>query len=188
MNERKSHSRHYTYADIKKYLAGNMSLDEMYAFEKAVMDDPFLADALDGYMTIHQEGGKEKIEADLKELDKKLKGISNKKTARGFIFPLWAKSAAAILFLVFLGYLTDQFLLKKKSGQDDIARKDIPSTTQPDTPAGNLNQDSKIDSAKAKVAEEKSAPSPSANIKKTESKTARRDFSLFPGTRQKRRP
>src|ERR1700740_3515960 len=103
MNERKSHNRHYTYADIKKYLGGNMSLDEMYAFEKAVMDDPFLADALDGYMTLQGEGNKGKIEDDLKDLGKKLKEKSNEGRVRGFVFPLWAKSAAAILILIFLG-------------------------------------------------------------------------------------
>lgn len=34
---------------IRHYLDGRMSPGEMHDFEKRVLDDPFLADALDGY-------------------------------------------------------------------------------------------------------------------------------------------
>jgi len=39
----------YTAADIEKYWKGKLSSAEMHAMEKAAMDDPFLADALEGY-------------------------------------------------------------------------------------------------------------------------------------------
>ena len=39
----------YTAADIQKYWNGKLSAAEMHAMEKAAMDDPFLADALEGY-------------------------------------------------------------------------------------------------------------------------------------------
>ena len=39
----------YTAQDIERYHAGHMSVQEMHALEKAALDDPFLADALEGY-------------------------------------------------------------------------------------------------------------------------------------------
>jgi hypothetical protein len=39
----------YTAADIEKYHKGQLSPKEMHALEKAALDDPFLADALEGY-------------------------------------------------------------------------------------------------------------------------------------------
>jgi hypothetical protein len=40
----------YSFEDIKRYKQGLMSREEMHAFEQASMEDPFLADALEGYM------------------------------------------------------------------------------------------------------------------------------------------
>lgn len=39
----------YTLEDIQRYLSGSMSAPEMHALEKAALNDPLLADALDGY-------------------------------------------------------------------------------------------------------------------------------------------
>ena len=41
--------RNYSAADIEKYWKGQLSPAEMHALEKAAMDDPFLADAIEGY-------------------------------------------------------------------------------------------------------------------------------------------
>jgi hypothetical protein len=170
MDERKNHSRHFTYADIRNYLEGKMSLDEMYTFEKAVMDDPFLADALDGYMAIHQEQGKEKVQGDLKELGQKLKNISKKKSDRGLVLPIWVKSAAAVILLVFIGYLTDQFLLNKKSGQGSIAKKEEQPSTKPEPPA-KINQEMpKADSSKSEPEQDKSNTSKPQQEKEAVSK------------------
>jgi hypothetical protein len=40
---------HFTAQDIERYYAGQMSAQERHALEKAALDDPFLADALEGY-------------------------------------------------------------------------------------------------------------------------------------------
>jgi hypothetical protein len=45
-----SSNNNYTAADIERYHAGKMSAPEMHALEKAAMEDPFLADALEGYV------------------------------------------------------------------------------------------------------------------------------------------
>ena len=40
---------HYSFEDIQRYLQGKMSAVEMHAIEKAALQDPFLADAIEGY-------------------------------------------------------------------------------------------------------------------------------------------
>lgn len=42
----------YTAKDIEQYLAGNLSPRQMHAMEKAALDDPFLAEAIEGYETV----------------------------------------------------------------------------------------------------------------------------------------
>src|SRR5258705_10770158 len=42
----------YTFEDIQRYLQGKMSAAEMHAVEKAALQDPFLADAIEGYNEI----------------------------------------------------------------------------------------------------------------------------------------
>src|SRR5215471_7756319 len=42
----------YTFDDIQRYLQGKMSPAEMHAMEKAALQDPFLADAIEGYREI----------------------------------------------------------------------------------------------------------------------------------------
>ena len=47
----------FTSEDIRKYLAGKLSSAEMHAIEKAALEDPFLADAIEGMaIAIDQEG------------------------------------------------------------------------------------------------------------------------------------
>ena len=45
-----SSNNNYTAADFERYHAGKMSAAEMHALEKAAMEDPFLADALEGFV------------------------------------------------------------------------------------------------------------------------------------------
>ena len=39
----------YGHLEIQRYLQHSMSPQEMHEFEKALMNDPFLADALEGF-------------------------------------------------------------------------------------------------------------------------------------------
>ncbi len=41
--------KNFTAADIEKYHKGLLSAKERHDLEKAALDDPFLADALEGY-------------------------------------------------------------------------------------------------------------------------------------------
>ncbi len=54
----------YTAADFERYHSGQMNESEMHALEKASLQDPFLADALEGYSYTSTS---EKDISDLKE-------------------------------------------------------------------------------------------------------------------------
>lgn len=51
----------YSKADIEKYLQGKMNAAEMYALEKAALQDPFLADAIEGFEIANMQQANEAI-------------------------------------------------------------------------------------------------------------------------------
>lgn len=59
---------HYTSEDVRRYLDGRMTPAEMHAMEKAALDDPFLADAMEGLEIAPALA----IQADMHTLSKKL--------------------------------------------------------------------------------------------------------------------
>ena len=46
-----NHSKKYSLSDIEQYLQGKLSPAEMHELEKAAVQDPFLADAMEGYQS-----------------------------------------------------------------------------------------------------------------------------------------
>jgi len=113
MENRKSIS--YSIKDIKRYRQGLMSREEMHAFEKASMEDPFLADALEGYM-----------EADIDLADEHLNNISDRvqhkeeKREQAVVvsmpkkgFAMW-RVAAMVIVIAGAGLITYNILDKEK--------------------------------------------------------------------------
>ena len=104
MSEEKKH-KIFTAADIEKYHKGLLSPREMNELEKAALDDPFLADALEGYAA-----GNVNIQADLSDLENKLKNrleetkvISMESQGNRF---QWWRVAVAVVLIGGLGVLT----------------------------------------------------------------------------------
>lgn len=96
MNSDKKHIQ-YTAADIEQYLAGKLSQLEMHAMEKAALDDPFLAEAMEGYEGMKNTEWNNHLVTLREELAKKgtaAKVIPLHKTKTN-----WWKTAAAILLL-----------------------------------------------------------------------------------------
>jgi len=102
----------YTATDIEKYWKGNLSPAEMHAMEKAAMDDPFLADALEGYRNINlADAGLDSLK---ERLDKRVGAfvpILNLKRKRF----TWVRAAAAIIIIVGVGLLVQQLVFKNKN-------------------------------------------------------------------------
>lgn len=53
MADHSKYNNEFTAQDIERYYSGQMSSIEMHQLEKAAMEDPFLADALEGYGYTH---------------------------------------------------------------------------------------------------------------------------------------
>lgn len=115
--------KNFTAADIERYHKGLLSNREMHDLEKAALDDPFLADALEGYTVPGVY-----MVADIADLKKRLgekveeekaKVIPMNGGGRKVGFP-WFRAAAAVVIIAGAGLLANQFLFNKKEA--DIAQ------------------------------------------------------------------
>lgn len=112
--------KHYTGDDIARYWQGKLSKQEMHAMESAAMDDPFLADALEGYAGMPQDT----IAADVTELRARLNERTGNTAA---IIPFhrkkrWWAAAAAVIVLCGAGVLT--YSLFRQSGTGALSQKE----------------------------------------------------------------
>lgn len=109
--------KNFTAADIEKYWNKKLSPAEMHDLEKAAMDDPFLADALEGYQ--HSINPAEELRV-LKE------SFNRKYDDAAVVIPMnrkkygWLKVAAAIIVLVGAGLLIQQLVFKNNNGGSPI--------------------------------------------------------------------
>lgn len=129
--------------DVHRYLRGELSAREMHALEMAALDDPFLADALEGLATRvempsppidgqlqspstdRQALAPSPLEQDLSELRARLdQRIAEKKNR--LIFLPWMKVAAVVVLLVGLG-LTGWFRFGRQAKDKADLTKNIPS-------------------------------------------------------------
>lgn len=137
MGEEKTHIN-YSLADIEKYLQGRMNAKEMHALELAALNDPFLADAIEGYRNSSFESNHahlNEIAAALhaKEEETKVVAMRGQKN-------FWWKIAASVILLTGLG-LMSLYLLNNTKEKKSIAQHETISTAQNDTikPTEELN-------------------------------------------------
>jgi hypothetical protein len=134
------HSNRFSATDIAKYHKGLLSARQMHALEKAAMDDPFLADALEGYAV-----GGVSAEADLADLKNRLA----EKTGKGKTIVMdthprrnfqLLRAAVIIAFLAGASVLVYQLGFKTKKDKQVAQLKEQPvNTVQHDSvssPAG----------------------------------------------------
>jgi hypothetical protein len=111
----------YTSEDISRYHSGAMSQAEMHAMEKAALEDPFLADALEGFVYSTN------MNAELAELHGKLQEKTDSKVVA---MPVrrrnygWMRIAA--LFIVFAAAGWIIFRMNTK-GENDLAIQTAPA-------------------------------------------------------------
>ena len=133
MNDQSQHITHYTAADIQRYLSGNMSASEMHAMEKAALDDPFLADAIEGMDQTMQSHGEAPVTQNLEELRtaiaEKIRPAPGK--VRGMVW--WKISAAAVVVIAAGVFLWNSYLSPddKSVAKQEIAAVQHPEKVQP---------------------------------------------------------
>src|SRR5450755_363482 len=115
MSGNKKNTSHYSSSDIRKYLRGELSAPEMNALEKAALDDPFLADALEGTGSAHSVGGDASFQDGLSDLNKRLDeriGRKNKRAVVPLRHSTWM-AAASVILLTGLGMAVYYFSSSK---------------------------------------------------------------------------
>jgi CarboxypepD_reg-like domain len=130
MSSTKKYNTTYSAADIEKYLRGELSPREMHDLENAALEDPFLADALDGISMLPSGPG-----SDLDELHTRLNARVTAGQGRNNIrraIPRWSIAASVILLLgigcaVYYTFLTN--------GRSKIVVSSSPSVTSSSPPA-----------------------------------------------------
>jgi len=177
--------KNFTASDIERYWQGNMPAAEMHALEKAAAEDPFLADALEGYQNTANSAN------DLSYLKKQL---SKRTGGQGKIVKLpgkpgWWKAAALIIGLAGIGYAAVLLLpmnkenelantsATQKNQEKDSGPAGIDTVTEIATVADNGMKDKKNLTPEKKAAENR--PEPAAEQKDTLSKNAEADDYLY---------
>ncbi len=130
----KENNKKYNAVDFARYHSGQMSPDEMHALEKAALEDPFLADALEGYMyskDAEKELGQIRIQLDEKRKQQKVFSISPLSPGA------WWKIAA--MFIVFAGAGYFFYTVNSKQEIALEVKSDAPKKANPATipPAKN---------------------------------------------------
>ena len=119
----KDNIKNYTAADIEKYHKGELSAAEMHAMEKAALDDPFLADAMEGYAAAGVNIG-----SDISLLKEKL----DERTSKRNITMLsmrgggsgWWKIAATIILIAGGSLLVYEFAFNKHPNETATVQKE----------------------------------------------------------------
>jgi hypothetical protein len=135
----------YTASDIEKYRKGELSAREMHDLEQAALDDPFLADAIEGLIQ-HPT-----LPEDLTDLHERLETKLTRDTRRNRIISIQRRitTAAAVLLLLGIGYtsfyhhpdrplpttVAQQPRSEAKSAADTVASHYTPPVTPPATAA-----------------------------------------------------
>ncbi|HYF30645.1 MAG TPA: carboxypeptidase-like regulatory domain-containing protein [Chitinophagaceae bacterium] len=145
--------KHYTAEDISRYWQGKLSPQEMRAMEIAAMDDPFLADAMEGYSNAQPEN----ITASIRDLHNRLNErtgavVSMRRKRR------WLSIAAAIILLCGSGIVTYTWLVQNDSATNKLTQAEptgehekekllLQPQTQQDTLTSNTAGNSTSDTA-----------------------------------------
>jgi len=151
----------YTFEDIQRYLQGKMSAAEMHAMEKAALQDPFLADAIEGYneaSTVIAAQHLNEINASLSGRYETPKVVAFNPTRR------WMRIAALIILLAGVG-LTATYVLNRSNSKLNVAE------LKPDNAKKNAAP-AQTDSQQAKAAETLKSEEPKIHDTQKKMKTA----------------
>lgn len=133
------HINNYSAADIERYHKGLMTAAEMHAMEKAALEDPFLADAMEGY-TYTDEAA-----AEIEDISLRLEKRVNKGAK---LVPIgkprynWLKAAAIFVIVAggsFMAYLQ---MKQQAPANNDIVRQEPKVITIPANPVIEQMMDS----------------------------------------------
>ncbi|HEY2348324.1 MAG TPA: carboxypeptidase-like regulatory domain-containing protein [Puia sp.] len=143
MEEEKNNNK-YSAEYIRKYLEGQLSDQDMQALEKEALEDPFLADAIEGF----EESRKHSVsfETGIADLKTKLeKRIIQRKRKTGILlrFSTW-QVAASFLIIIGLGIFMVTYINKKPGISNSNAQPDTTSASLNHLPEENIKRDDSL--------------------------------------------
>lgn len=145
MNENKNHSKQYSAEDIQRYLKGQMSAQDMHAIETAALDDPFLADAIEGFETAIADTKEDSIKTELGKLNREF----GERMQQGKVVPItqrnWWKFAAAAAIVIVMGVAFYNNWIKPEQNADALAVNE----NKQDDSAGSQKPEAKRSNASA---------------------------------------
>lgn len=120
-----SEPTNYTVSDIERYYQGGMTAAEMHRLEEAALDDPVLADMLDGYRNTASPV------ADLQRLQQRLQqriAVDHRKASPVYRLQ-WLKVAALLLLFAGAGWVVFQTFSEQRE-VSALARKNTAEKTK----------------------------------------------------------
>jgi CarboxypepD_reg-like domain len=156
--------------DVHKYLKGELSAGEMHALEKAALDDPFLADALEGLATREVPAQHladdnpapiSVLDQDLSDLRSRLEDSVAEKRSRIFILPR-IRIAAAVILLAGLGLIA-LYTSTSKQKANTVSAAHVPP------PAADVATAPVAKAAAQSVSKPAAAPKASTHLRRQES-------------------
>ena len=106
--------------DIERYLRGELSAAEMHALEKAALNDPFLAEALEGI----EHAGRENFLYDLHSIKRSVRDrVYSKSRKKGKVINIWGWTtaiAATVLLIVVSGFIVLSLLKQQAARQQAL--------------------------------------------------------------------
>jgi hypothetical protein len=148
---------HYNYsaADIERYHNGSMTDAEMHTLEKAALDDPFLADAIDGYVhTKTPEADMAFLKEQLQQRSRKVMVLPNSRHR------LFLSIAAMFILLAGFGWLAFQFSNNTRQNIADQKQLAPPAARSLPQAADSINTIPEESMVSRKAGDEKQVQSP----------------------------
>lgn len=110
--------------DIERYVRGELTPSEMHALEKEALNDPFLAEALEGV----EQAGKDNFLFDLHKLNRSVHNRTRKRKSRSLTMWGWPTGIAATLLLIAVsGYLVVSLLRDQEVRQHAMQKESPPA-------------------------------------------------------------
>jgi TonB family protein len=163
---------HYSAEDIQRYISGKMSAGEMHAIEKAALEDPFLADAIEGIREMQPN-----LNTDLMELKNKM----SEKTEQRSVKVSWLAILAAAAIIISLSF--GGWLFFRDSDTPQIAKLE---ETAPAPSTAETNQDTAASTSSADVAASQTVPAEEPlSTKKTAPAPAKIEVESAPAKEEK---
>lgn len=132
----------YTAEDIKRYITGTMPPEEMHAIEMAALDDPLLAEAMEGYELMEQKDWSKELAALKQNFTEKNEQTPVIPIAKNTPFKWW-KAAAAILVLGTAATTAYLFTAKNNStASETVATNEVLNTLTDSAGTISLKADS----------------------------------------------